>query len=291
MKKAENKKQKFHKQYELYKDNHQPDYELKEVSEIYLPFWVCTQSVVAEKEVPLDRFSKIILQAIKNGLATHSEICGFLGVDEHSFVTCQFHYLIKNGLIEETTKGNKVKYEITSEGISFLEKRKKITSIETEEFKYFYNDLTQDFLDIHKFNQQTNDPEKELADMNEEPDFSHTSRTKQKKFSGYQVLQTKNLTGDGMKVEHKNRPYNLNRIEFAKFFNQQHKNKSFYDFESGEKKMHRRSICFLAFEYEDESRVKIYEIRHSKKTVKSFDRHELEELLSKKVTEYMKENN
>lgn len=290
MKKEENERQKFHKQYELYKDNHQPDYDLTLIFEIYLPFWECHQKVVVEKEVPLDRFSKIILQAIKNGLATHSEICGFLGVDDHSFVTCQFHYLIKNGLIEEATEGNEVQYEITYEGISFLEKRKKITSIETVEFKYFYNDLTQDFLDTHKFNQHTSDSENELSGMNEESDFSHHSRGKIKRFSGYQVLQTKNLTSEVIKVEHKNKPYNLNRIEFAKFFNQQHKNGSFYDFESGEKIMHKRSICFLAFEYEDESGVKIYEIRHSKKTVKSFDRHELEELLSKKVTEYMKEN-
>src|SRR5690606_42131567 len=61
------------------------DYELKNIFEIYLPFWFCRQNVVVEREIELDRFSKIILQTIQSGFTKHSEVCKFLGVEPDAF--------------------------------------------------------------------------------------------------------------------------------------------------------------------------------------------------------------
>lgn len=291
MSKEQNKqRQKFHRQFEMFKDNHKPDYELKDIFEIYLPFWYCRQNVVVEKDIELDRFSKIILQTIQSGFNMHSDVCRFLGVEPNSFVTSQFHFLIKNGLLDETPKSDDTEYEITFDGLSFLERKKKITSVETVEFEYFYNDLTLEFLDTQRFYFLVNDMTSDLVDTSHPLDGKNISSGKRNKFSGYQVLQTNRLPVNRIEIPHKNRPYNLNKVEFAKFFNQQHKDSSFYDFESNDKEIHKRSICFFAFEYADKTGVKIYDIRHSKKTVKTFDRHEIEENLTKKTSDYFKKN-
>ncbi len=92
-------KQKFHREFTMFKDHRKPDYELKNIFEIYLPFWFCRQNVVVEREIELDRFSKIILQTIQSGFTKHSEVCRFLGVEPDAFVTMQFHFLIKNNLL------------------------------------------------------------------------------------------------------------------------------------------------------------------------------------------------
>jgi predicted transcriptional regulator len=273
IKEPKKQKMKFQRQYELFKDNHMPDYELKDIFEIHLPFWYCRQSVVVEKNVEVDRFSKIILQTIQLGLMKHSEICEFLGVDANSFITSQFHFLIKNGLIDETLRSNDSEYKITFDGVSFLERKKKIVSVETVGFEYFYNDLTH-----------------ELVEISQSFDLQNNSASKNRKFSQYQVLQS-NLLGDNViQIPHKNRPHKLKKVEFANFFNQQNKTVSFYDFEHTDKVMHKRSICFLAFEYEDKTGLKVYDIRHSKKSVKTFHKNEIEKKLSKKVTEYLKKN-
>jgi predicted transcriptional regulator len=265
-------KQKFHSEFQKFKDNH-IDFELKNIFEIFLPFWFCRQNVVVEKEIELDRFSKIIFQTIQSGFTKHSEICKFLGVEPDAFVTMQFHFLIKNGLLIETLIGNDTQYEITFEGLAFLERKKKITAVETVEFEYFYNDLTKDFVDTSK-----------------PLDTKNISEEKSKKFSGYQVLQTNLLPPNRFEILHKNKPYNLNKVEFANFFNKQQADKSFYDFESNNIETHKRSICFLAFEYEDKTGVKKYDIRHFKKTVNEFDRHEIEETLTRRATEYFSKN-
>jgi len=282
--------QKFQREFTMFKDNRKPDYELKNIFEIYLPFWFCRQNVVVEREIELDRFSKIILQTIQNGFTKHSEVCEFLGVETNSFVTTQFHFLLKNGLLNETLISNDSKYEITFEGFSFLDKKKKITAVETVEFEYFYNDLTLEFLDKHRFDFVVNDLTKEYVDTSKPLDTKNISEGKKAKFSGYQVLQTNLLPTNRIEIPHKNKPYNLNKVEFANYFNKQFQDKSFYDFESNNIETHRRSICFLGFEYEDNTGVNIYEIRHFKKTVKEFDRHELEEKLSKQTTDFCKKN-
>lgn len=283
-----NPQQKFQREFTMFKDNRKPDYELKSIFEIYLPFWFCRQNVVVEREIELDRFSKIILQTINTGFKKHSEVCKFLGVEANSFVTTQFHFLLKNGLLNETPISNDTEYEITFEGFSFLERKKKITAVETVEFEYFYNDLTLEFLDKHRFDFLVNDLTKEYVDTSKPLDTKGISEGKRAKFSGYQVLQTNLLPLNRIEIPHKNKPYNLNKVEFANFFNRQFQDKSFYDFESNNIETHKRSICFLAFEYEDKTGVKIYEIRHFKKTVKEFDRHELEEKLTKETTNFYK---
>jgi len=282
--------QKFQREFTMFKDNRKPDYELKNIFEIYLPFWFCRQNVVVEREIELDRFSKIILQTIQNGFTKHSEVCEFLGVETNSFVTTQFHFLLKNGLLNETPISNDSKYEITFEGFSFLDKKKKITAVETVEFEYFYNDLTLEFLDKHRFDFVVNDLTKEYVDTSKPLDTKNISEGKKAKFSGYQVLQTNLLPTNRIEIPHKKKPYNLNKVEFANFFNKQFQDKSFYDFESNNIETHKRSICFLAFEYEDKTGVKIYDIRHFKKTVKEFDRHEIEEKLTKQTTDFYKKN-
>lgn len=291
MSKEQNKpQQKFQREFAMFKDNRKPDFELKTIFEIYLPFWFCRQNVVVEREIELDRFSKIILQTIQNGFTKHSEVCEFLGVETNSFVTTQFHFLLKNGLLNETPISNDTEYEITFEGFSFLDRKKKITAVETVEFEYFYNDLTLEFLDKHRFDFVVNDLTKEYVDTSKPLDTKNISEGKRAKFSGYQVLQTNLLPPNRIEVPHKNKPYNLNKVEFANFFNKQFQDKSFYDFESNNIETHKRSICFLAFEYEDNTGVKTYDIRHFKKTVKEFDRHELEEKLTKQTTDFYKKN-
>lgn len=290
MSKEQTHKQKFHREFTMFKDHRKPDYELKNIFEIYLPFWFCRQNVVLEREIELDRFSKIILQTIQSGFTKHSEVCKFLGVEPDAFVTMQFHFLIKNNLLNETPISNDTEYEITFDGLSFLDRKKKVTAVETVEFEYFYNDLTLEFLDKQSFDFLINDLTKDFVDTSKPLDTKNISEGKRKKFSGYQVLQTNLLPPNRIEIPHKNKPYNLNKVEFANFFNKQQTDKSFYDFESNNIETHKRSICFLAFEYEDSTGVKIYDIRHFKKTVKEFDRHDIEDNLTKRTTEYFKKN-
>ena len=290
MSKGQNTKQKFHGEFTIFKDNRKPDYELKHIFEIYLPFWFCRQNVVVEREIEIDRFSKIILQTIQTGFTKHSEVCRFLGVEANSFVTMQFHFLIKNGLLNDTPISNDTEYEITFEGLSFLERKKKITAVEMVEFEYFYNDLALEFLDKNRFDFLINDLTKDFVDTRTPLDTKNISEGTRKKFSGYKVLQTNLLPPDRIEIPHMHKPYNLNKVEFASFFNKQHSDKSFYDFESSTIETHKRSICFLALEYEDKTGLKIYDIRHFKKTVNEFDRHALEETLTKRATEYLKKN-
>ena len=83
----------------------------------------------------------------------------------------------------------------------------------------------------------------------------------------------------------------MKKTEFAEFFNKQHKDMSFYAFDNSEKKAHKRAVSFLAFEYEDNTGSKRIDIRHWKKTVTVFKKYQLEEELSDKVTEYLKDEN
>jgi len=282
-------KQKFHSEFQKFKDNH-IDFELKNIFEIFLPFWFCRQNVVVEREIELDRFSKIILQTIQSGFNKHSEVCKFLGIETNAFVTMQFHFLIKNNLLNETPISNDTEYEITFDGLSFLDRKKKVTAVETVEFEYFYNDLTLEFLDKQRFDFLINDLTKDFVDTSKPLDTKNISEGKRKKFSGYQVMETHRLPANRIEIPHKNKPYNLNKVDFANFFNKQQTDKSFYDFESNSIETHKRSICFLAFEYEDKTGIKIYDIRHFKKTVKEFDRHDIEDNLTKRTTEYLKKN-
>lgn len=278
----------FQKVFNQFKNHHKTEgYELKNIVDIYLPFWQCKQDIVIEKSVELDRFSRIILQLVKNHYSNHFKICNFLGIDADSFVTTQFHFLLKNDLIREIEIKTD-EYEITFEGLNFLKNKSQVKNTETIDFEYFVtermqylkNDLTQTF-----FNPS------ELIDKN-------ISKGKREIFSGYQIMQSHKIhkTANSKTIEHdnKNRPrfssINAQRNDFTEFFNRQYKGKYFYDFAAQKLEAHKRNICFLALLFVDKNGEKKVEIRQSKKSVNKFKGFELEETLSKYVEKYLIKN-
>lgn len=276
----------FQQVWERFKDHHKTEgFNLVSIFDIYLPFWQCKQNVVIEKEMELDRFSRIILELVNSKITSHTEICAFLGIDEDSFVTVQFHFLIKNDLIRETQIGV---YEITHEGLSFLQNKTKLKNIETVEFEYYItekmdylkNDLTQDFFD---------------------PNFpidTQVSAGRKNNFSGYTVMQTHQVqkSESAKEIPHKQKPtyrfVSEQRNDFTSFFNKQFEDKNFYDFADSDLEAHKRSICFYGLLYENESNKdeRFLEIRQSQKSVTNFINSEIENTLTNKATKYLKEN-
>ncbi|WP_417371890.1 hypothetical protein [Gelidibacter japonicus] len=259
-------KQKHQKVFNTFKNDKKTEgFELVEIHEIFLPFYYCKQSIVAEKTVTEDRFSNIILNTIKAGITSHAEICDFLGVKEDDFVTMQFHYLLKNGLITEDNQG----YSITRNGVNFLNKKYTIQQLEVVDFEYYFNDLTQSYFD---------------------PSQRIDSEVK-KSFSGYKILQSHKLNG-ALQIAYKNRPSfnNIKQTDFAVLFNKQHASMSFYDFENQDIETHKRSIVFLCLEYVRADNHKEYEVRQFKKTVKKSNGYTLEKTLTKAVNTYLKQN-
>ncbi len=276
----------FQQDWERFKDHHKTEgFKLVSIFDIYLPFWQCKQNVVIEKEMELDRFSRIILELVNNKITSHIKICAFLGIDEDSFVTVQFHFLLKNDLIRETQIGI---YEITHEGLSFLQNKTKLKNIETVEFEYYMtekmdylkNDLTQDFFD---------------------PNFpidTQVSAGRKSNFSGYTVMQTHQVqkSETAKEIPHKQKPtfrfVSEQRNNFTSFFNKQFKDKNFYDFADSDLEAHKRSICFYGLLYENETNKdeRILDIRQSQKSVKNFINSELEQTLTNKATKYLNEN-
>ncbi|MDR2971678.1 MAG: zinc ribbon domain-containing protein [Bacteroidales bacterium] len=279
--------EKFQKEWELFQHEHSTeDYKLLYVFDIYLPFWQVKQDVFVEKEMEDNRFTKILLRLIDSKIKSRSEICSFLGIEEDNFCVMQLDFLTKLGFIREIGEED---YEITHEGLSFLEDNKKLTSMEKWEFEfmmvekaiYLKSDQTGQF-----FDPQTPFDAKQLTDM------------KKDKFSGYKILESHKIRGldEKIQIEHKNYPTRRKlveqRNEFSCFFNNQHKDATFYDFADNEIERHRRNICFLAFLYENENNPddRKIDIRQSERSVLTFDKHELERTLSKQVTEYVLKN-
>ena len=273
----------FQKIWTKFKDYHQTsDFQLMEVFDIYLPFWKCEQNVVIEMDIDLNRFSRVILELIQMKVDKHEDLCKFLGIEVDSFVLMQFHFLLKNGFITELTQGQ---YDITHEGLNFLENKSKIRNIDSIDFDYFVtermaylkNDLTQEFFDPHL------------------PIDRQLSKGKIKAFSGYNLIQTHRLTQlkDAKAIPHKKQKPSFQTIvkqrnDFSKFFNSQFQDKNFYDFGEPELRAYRRSICFVGLLYENESGHQKLDIRQSKKSVKSFDgAYYLEMLLSQRATKFI----
>jgi len=293
MSKQNNNKISKQKIYDLFKNHRKTEgYKLNNIYEVFFPFWFCKQKIVVEKDVELDRFSKIILELINTGITSHTEICGFLGIQEDDFVIMQFHYLLKNELIIEELGNDVTTYQLTHEGISFLKNKTKIQNMETVEFEYFYNDLSMEMLNIMDYNYLYNDLSKEYFNP-ENPIDKNISQNMKKRFSGYRVVQTHKLNNsDKKQIPHNNKP-SLNKIkqlDFASFFNKQKKNMTFYDFESNNIEVHKRSILFLLLEYvNDENELEI-DIRQFKSSVRDFNGYKLEEKLSEEATKYLKKN-
>lgn len=243
-------------------------YDLVSIFDICLPFWCCKQNIIVEKATTVDRYSKIILNLIKNGIHSYSQICEFLGLAENDFATVQFQYLIKNNFIRENVNC----YEITFEGLDFLNQKITIPMLDTEIFSFVYNDLTQEMMYVDNY--------EEVSDTKEENLVASKNI----------LIQTHKLQNeDYIEIIHQNRPY-FGKIEkniFASFFNKLQKDTSFYDFEDNSIETHKRSIIFKAFLYQLEKgeEMKI-DIRQSRKTVKPFTKYEINELLSKKVTQF-----
>ena len=254
-------KDEYQKIYEKFKDHKKVEgFDLKCIHEVSLPFWLCRQKIVVQKEIELDRFSKILLELVKEEINSHSEICLFLGIKEDDFTKMQFHFLLKHQLLEEELKNNEVIYQITHEGIEFLEKRTKIPNIELIEFEYFYNDLLKEYMSIY------------------EP----IDKIKKRQFSGYNF---KNYRTD-KHITHSNKPIfsKIKQTDFAQFFNKQHQDQIFYDFDSKRIELHKRFILFLKLVYENkDDGYSEYEIRQSKKSVKKFDGYVLEKKLSESI--------
>ena len=186
----------FDEIYRLYTDSYKTQgYFLDEVFDIYLPFWRCKQKVFIEKEIELDRFSRILLTLIKEGLNKHEELSSFLGIEKDSFVNMQFHYLLKQNFIREIKQGI---YEITNEGIDSLENRNHKKNIEPYEFEYYYAEKSLFFkhdLDNLFFNLK-------------QPFDENLSSGKVNSFSGYRLLDPRNLnpTRDSMIIGYEKKP-------------------------------------------------------------------------------------
>ncbi|WP_139958226.1 hypothetical protein [Flavicella sediminum] len=245
-------------------------FELKNITEVFIPFWYCKQKIVVENFVEIDRFSKIILELIHSKIKTHKGICDFLGITESDFTTMQIHYLLKQELIEEHYEEGNIVYEITHQGISFLnDKKAKIQKIETVDFECFYNDLSKEY-----FN-----PKDQIDNNNR----------KNKSFSGYQITQThKLMNNEVVQIPHKNRPIlsKINQSDFAVFFNKQKGTSTFYDFEANSMQLHKRSIMFLQLEYENEENQIEIEIRQIKKSVIAYKGNVYEKKLSLDAMKY-----
>ncbi|BDS11281.1 hypothetical protein [Aureispira anguillae] len=275
------KGKRFEKLWETYKDKYTTDgYALIEIKDIYLPFWKCKQAIVVEKEVELDRFSRIILELITKGIDTHHEICAFLGLEPNSFATMQFHFLLKNNLIRETIEAI---YELTDIGVAFLAKEMNVKNMETIDFDYFLMDK------MGKRNEPFT-----FFDAQKPIDHLEWSAEKVKTFSGYHIRPTNRLIQDKrslmLPTEKALEPTFLQisqeRNAFAAFFNQQVKQQYFYDFANSTLKKYRQSIAFIAlvYEKEDNPREIRLDIRQSKRSVLNFKTHELEKELSQRVS-------
>jgi len=286
-------KNKYNNIYQKFKNDKQTEgFRLDGIYEVFLPFWFCKQKIVVEKDVELDRFSKIILELVNSGINSHSEICNFLGIKEDDFVTMQFHYLIKNELLDEEIKNGLQSYQITHEGISFLKNKTKIHNMETIEFEYFYNDLSMEMLNIVDYQYLYNDLSKEYFNP-DNPIDKNISQQKKRRFSGYQVVQTHKLNGGKAKqIPHKNKPVlsDIKQSDFAQFFNRQKKDMAFYDYDSKNIDAHKRSILFLLLDYVNEENQHDIEIRQFKSSVREFNGYALEEKLSTETSKYVKEN-
>lgn len=248
-------------------------YVLTEVKAVYVPIWKCRQEIIISAEVPLDRFSQVVLQAIAAGQTKHEEICAFLGVAEDSFVLGQFHYLLKQDWIRIDSEQV---YWLTPKGRTLLEKEEHVKQLKTVSFEYYTIEESKPkkgITQLQFFNPQL-------------PLNANLSDAKRKNFKGYRIFQNNRLEEDALiqvLPHHQNQAPNLTtlkgqRSDFAVFFKEMTKY-NFYDFEKSALKCHPHSLCFLQLKYqkeEDATKILI-EMRQFSKSVVQFDGFELED--------------
>jgi predicted transcriptional regulator len=281
---------KFQNVYKKFATDYKTDgYKLEWIDEIYLPFWDCTQEIIIETDIEVDRFSRILLELVETDIKTRTELCEFLGIKEDDFTLMQLNFLISSEFLEENTDENdNIYYEITHKGRDFLSdklKDKTLKSIEVEfvvddleilkeeNFKYFYNDLTNEFFD------------KNQAIDND----------KSNNFNSYKINATRKLENKNNKlkfIKHKNRPRinNIDKTDFINFVNDNHEKGTFYDYGNSTIKSHKRSIMFLILVFTNEQGEHKLEIRHCKSSVDKFNNETIENKLSQETDKYCKEN-
>ncbi len=259
--------------FDKFRDNHSPEYTLEVIHEVYFPFFDCKGEVVAETNLQLDRLSKIILAFLSPQSETHASLCGFLGIDEDSFILSHLHYLIKEGFIAEQFAPHS--YHLTLAGRQFLIGISESRTMQQVAFLFQYNALLRTFFD---------------------PDFPidyELSAAKKTNFKGYRMLQTNKIEPNGHKtIPHKQRPKieQEDRAAFATWFNSRFPNHQFYDLDNEAPKSHTRSVSFVVLEFRDENNSKKYEVRRHEKTVTGASQYELEDAMTKAFAKFMVEN-
>lgn len=276
--------EKFDKKYQAifnkFKDDEKTDgYDLIWIDEIYLPFWFCKQEVIVEKDIQVDKFSRILLKLVDSGIKKHSEICNFLGIKKDDFTLVQLHFLISNDFLED----NNNIYEITHSGREFLKDNfKKSQSIETIEFEYVVNDLEK--LTEDKFKYFYNDLLSEFFDKSKSID-------NQTEFKGYKIQQTHKINKK-KSIPHKNKPIlsKIQKADFVNFFNDTYQEGIFYDYGNAKIEAHKRSILFLILVFQNEDKEVKVEIRRCRSSVNLFEENTIEKKLSKETEAYIKDN-
>lgn len=267
--------------WQTHKDDYTTEgYVLDDIFEIDLPFWQCKQNIVVEKDIEIDRFSAIILRLVDSGVRSYSDICAVLGIEEDSFVTIQFHYLLKNNFLRELAHDT---FALTLEGRNFIDKRNGIAvkKMETEEFEFLMMDLQNDLSGAFFDPQQ--------------PIDKNWSSGKKKNFSGYRIIQShRKQQRDGVKeIEHKHKPTYATlvarRAQFTQFYNTFFKEKSFYDFADEGLQQHKRNIRFLALLFKNEQNdddIRVNILQYNQTLNKFSGQYNEENTLSKLVTQY-----
>ncbi len=259
--------------FDKFRDNHSPEYTLEHIHEVYFPFFDCKGEVVAETNLQLDRLSKILLTFLTHKATDHQALCGFLGIEDDSFLLSHLHHLIKEGFIVEQFAPHS--YHLSLAGTQFLKGISESRTMEQVTFLFQYNAMLRNFFD---------------------PDFpiDHgVSAAKKTNFKGYRMLQTNKIEPNGHRtIPHGKRPRieQEERATFANWFNSRFPNHQFYDLDTDSPKSHARSVSFLVLEFQDETNSKKYEVRRHEKTVTGATQNELEEALTKAFTKYMVEN-
>lgn len=260
--------EKYSELYNKFKDHKKTEgYNLKNIKELYFPLWFCRQKIAVEKELEVDRFSRVLLSFIGSKGKSHVEVCEFLGVDEDDFTLMQIYFLTKQGFLIEELYNDNTYYVMSQEGKSFLDKAQKAKQIDEEVISYYYDGL-QSVL---------------RANLD----------------SVYNVVQShkfKNTKEKEIMIKHDDKPTlsKIKQVDWNKFYQNltSHENLFFYSFLEKQIETHKRHIPFLAFIYKNKDEEFDIDIRKYEKTVRDFKKHgyELEERLSKSVNKKQKKD-
>ena len=257
-----------------YKDRYQDKgYTLVDVQETYFPIWKCTQELISCSQIPLDGFSRVILQTIEAGKVAHKEICAFLGLDQERFVLGQFHYLLQQDFVrlaEDQT------YWITPQGKELLKEQAKVEQLDSIKFEYY----------IIQGQASSRKEKMALQFFNpKQPLNTDLSTAKQANFEGYRVYQSNRLERSSsvqILPHDQNQAPNLSKLrsqknKLADFFTKV-TGKQWYSFGTGGVKCYPHHLCFLKLLYQKEGdkRASVIDVRQSPKSVWRFEGFELE---------------